>query len=521
MAHGPSRRTLLQGALAGLAAGGLAGCGAPQLSLPKSAATGTAARGGTLRIARPAASAAETLDSASSLSAYEYLGAIYNRLVKLDVKGKTVPDLATEWSSNSDATQWTFTLRAGVTFHNGKPLTAADVRYTIAHILDPETASPQAGTLSTMIGPKEVEAVNDRTVRFRLKTPNAEFPSLLTAYQCYIIPEGSAKTIGSSGIGTGPFRLESYRAAGAGAVVANENYFDGRPVLDRIEFFSIQDTSARVNSLLSSQVDLLAQTNMDDATARVVMGSRGATVARVPNAQWYTIPMLATSKEFKDPLVRQAMKLASDSDTLLQTAIQGTGSGGWDNPVPPNLEARAPGHRPYDPDQARALLKKAGLDGLQLPIYTSAYEPNLTPIAVAYAEQARKAGIDLKITSVSSDSYYTAVWMKKPLMVSYWYTGRPVDQLLNQIFRSGSSYNESALSDTRLDQVLDAARADTNEQSRRAKYQDAQQMIVDNGADMTPIFGDRIVGLSDRVVNYQEYGFEFDYFNIGLSGSGS
>lgn len=516
MSHTVSRRTLLQGALAGLAVGGLAGCGAPELDVPKSAARGAAAQGGTLRIARPAASAAETLDPASSLSAYEYLGAIYNRLVKLDPEGNTIPDLATEWSSSSDATQWLFKLRTGVTFHDGRPLTARDVRYTVQHILDPDTASPQAGTLSTMIGPNRVDAVDDSTVRFRLKTPNAEFPSLLTAYQCYIIPDGSADTIGSTGIGTGPFRLDSYRPAGAGSVVANEDYFDGRAVLDRIEFFSIQDTSARVNSLLSSQVDLLSQTNMDDATARVVIGSRGTTVARVPNAQWYTMPMLATSKEFKDPVVRKAMKLAYDSDTLLQTAIQGTGSGGWDNPVPPTMAARAPGQRPYDPDQARALLKRAGRDGFRVPIYTSAYEPNLTPIAVAYAEQMRKVGVDLRITNVSADSYYTTVWMSKPLMVSYWYTGRPVDQLLNQIFRSGSSYNESAWSNKRFDQMLNSARADTNDESRRAKYQDAQQIIVDDGADMTPIFGDRIVGLSDRVVNYKEYGFEFDYLNIGL-----
>ncbi|MDN5761805.1 MAG: ABC transporter substrate-binding protein [Microlunatus sp.] len=516
MAQLVTRRTLLQGAVAGLAVGGLAGCGAPPLTLPESAARGEPALGGTMRIARPAASAAETLDPASSLSAYEYLGALYNRLVKLDIKGNTIPDLAAEWSTNSDATQWVFKLRAGVSFHNGQPFTARDVRYTILHILDPDTASPQAETLLTMIGPNRVDAVDDQTVRFRLKTPNAEFPSLLTAYQCYIIPQGSAATIGSTGIGTGPFRLDSYRPAGAGSVVVNEDYFDGRPVLDRIEFFAIQDTSARVNSLLSSQVDLLSQTNMDDATARVVIGSRGTTVARVPDAQWYTIPMLATSKEFKDPTVRRAMKLCYDSETLLQTAIQGTGSGGWDNPVPPTMAARAPGQRPYDPDRARALLKRAGKDGLQVAIYTSAYEPNLTPIAIAYAEQARKAGIDLKITSVSADSYYTSVWMSKPLMVSYWYTGRPVDQLLNQVFRSGSSYNESAWSNKRFDQVLDSARADTNETSRRAKYQDAQQIIVDDGADMTPIFGDRIVGLSDRVVNYDEYGFEFDYLNIGL-----
>lgn len=101
-------------------------------------------------------------------------------------------------------------------------------------------------------------------------------------------------------------------------------------------------------------------------------------------------------------------------------------------------------------------------------------------------------------------------------MMGYWATGRPIDQLLNQIFRSGSSYNESAWSNEQFDDLLDSARADTNDESRLAKYQDAQRLIIDDGACLTPVFGDRLVGLSSDVVNYDEFGFEFDYLNIGL-----
>lgn len=125
-----------------------------------------------MRIARPAASSAETLDPASSLSAYEYLGALYNRVVKLDHDGETVPDLATEWSANADATAWTFTLRSGVRFHNGQPLTSRDVRYTYNHILDPDTASPQAGALELI---DSMDAVDETTIRFVLSTPTQNF----------------------------------------------------------------------------------------------------------------------------------------------------------------------------------------------------------------------------------------------------------------------------------------------------------------------------------------------------------
>ncbi|GAB2969711.1 ABC transporter substrate-binding protein [Frigoribacterium salinisoli] len=516
----PSRRAVLAGAagLAGLGLLTLAGCAPDRRTptIPEAAATGAAARGGRLRIARPAASAAETLDSASSLSAYEYLGALYNRLVKLDEAGVTVPDLAAEWSATPDGRVWTFELRSGVRFHDGRRFTAADAIYSIEHILDPETASPQGEVLAAMIGPGSMSAPDPMTLRIELLTANAEFPSLLTAYQCYIIPEGSAGEIGRTGIGTGPFRLSSFEPAGTGSIEAFDDHFAGRPVLDGIDFYSIQDTTARVNALLAGQIDLISQTNLDYATAQVVSASSTATVARSANAQWYTIPMLFTSDEFSDPRVRQAMKLAYDPQTIVDTALQGTGSPGWDNPVPPTQAVFLDEQREHDPDKARFLLKEAGREGFRTEIFTSSYESVFTPMAVAYRDAVKEAGIDLVVRNASSDSYYTQIWMQEPLMVSYWFTGRPIDQLLNQIFRTGSSYNESAWSNPTFDGLLDSARAEMNDDRRRMLYQDAQRVVVEDSADMTPMFGDRLVGLSREVVNYREHGFEFDYLSIGL-----
>ncbi|MFJ5145290.1 ABC transporter substrate-binding protein [Curtobacterium sp. NPDC088465] len=520
--RGPSRRTLLTGAagLAGLGLLTLTGCSsgaaAGTAALPEAAVTGATRAGGRLRVARPAASAAETLDSASSLSAYEYLGALYNRLVRLDEQGTTVPDLAEEWSANADGTEWTFRLRRGVRFHDGARFTADDAIASIRHILDEATASPQAGVLGEVMDASSMTAVDPYTLRFALTKPNAEFPSLLTAYQCYIVPAGAVADIGRTGIGTGPFRLSSFTPAGAGSVEAFEDHFAGRPTLDGIDFFSVQDTTARVNALLAGQVDLISQTNLDFATARVVAASDRATIARSTNAQWYTIPMLATSDEFADPRVRQAMKLAYDPRTIVDTALQGTGAPGWDNPVPPQLAAFVDEHREHDPDKARALLRAAGAEGLRTSIYTSSYESVFTPLAVAYRDAVADAGIRLTIRNASADSYYTQIWMQKPLMVSYWFTGRPIDQLLNQIFRTGSSYNESAWSNPTFDTLLDDARAEMDDAKRRTLYQDAQRLVVEDGADMTPMFGDRLVGLSRDVVNYSEYGFEFDWLRIGL-----
>ena len=481
-----------------------------------SGATGATKPGGVLRIARPPASTVETLDPASSLSAYEYLGALYNRLVKQDEKGGVAPDLAASWSVSTDQMTWTFVLRDGVQFHNGKSFTSADAVYTLQHILDPATKSPQAGVLSPFLDSSGVTAKDAKTLVVTLKSPNAEFVSLLMNYNCYVIPTGSAATIGTSGIGTGPFSLVSFTAAGKGSVKANPNYFGGAPKVASIEFTAIADVQARVNALLAQQVDLVAQTNLDFATAKTVTASGTATTATVKNAAWYVMPMLYTAKPFTDLKVRQAFKMAYDPKEVMDLSIHGLGTVANNNPVPPTDPNYLDYAVPHDPDKAKSLLGQAGISGSQ-QLFTSSYEPVMSILAQAYQSSAKSSGLDISIQTAAADSYYTDVWIKKPFCVSYWYTGRPIDQLLNQIFRTGSSYNESLWSDTSFDKILDSARKEADAGKRKQYYQDAQKILVDSSASIVPFFADRIIGLSKKVVNYKEFGFEFDYVNIGFS----
>lgn len=517
------RRTMLRmaaaGALAATGLGALSGCSAEgPVALPEDAATGDPARGGRLRIARPANSKAETLDPAASLSAYEYLGALYNRLVRLNEGGQPVPDLAEDWDVTPDALRWTFRMRDGVRFHDGRACTSRDAAFTLAHILDPDIGSPQAGVLNTVMSVGGISAPDPTTLVVELDAPHSDLPSLLTAYQCYVVPDDSTLAeMQTSGNGTGPFKLSSFRPGGRGTIEAVDDHFAGRPVLDGIDFFSIQDTQARVNALMAKQIDLISQTNLDFATAQVVAASSAATIARVRNGQWYTIPTLATSADFADVRVRQALKLAYDPQRILEVAVQGAGTIGNDNPVVPTDATHLDAPHVRDPERAKALLAEAGFpDGLDFELSTSALDPVFTPMAVSFSNAIAEAGFRARVRNESADSYYTQVWMVKPAMVTYWYTGRPVDQLLNQIFRSGSSYNESAWANPQFDSVLDAARAEVDPDRRVQHYRDAQELIITQGATITPIFADRLVGISREVLNYHEFGFEFDYLRIGL-----
>ncbi|MCW2912628.1 MAG: peptide transporter binding protein [Actinomycetia bacterium] len=515
---GLSRRGVL-GAGLGLAATSLlAACGGGSGTSTAAAkgATGVARKGGTLRIGRPPASSAETLDPASSLSAYEYLGALYNRLVKSGADGSSQPDLAQSWESDKTASTWTFHLRQGVTFHDGKAFTSKDAAYTIQHMLDKKTASPQAGVLSGFVDPAGLRTPDDHTLVVTLKQPHAEFPSLLTNYNCYVIPDGSAATIGRTGIGTGPFKLQSFTAAGKGVVVANKSYYEGAPNLDQIVFSSIADQQARLNALLADQVDLLAQTALDYASSKTVLASSKLTVVANKNATVNVLPMLSTAAPFTDVRVRQALKLAYDPASVLTTAAQGKGVVGHDNPVLPTDANYLNYSVTPDPGKAKSLLKAAGHEGLQIKLYTSSYQAGFTPLALAFADSVKQAGITANVTNAPADSYYTQVWMKRPLSVSYWYTGRPIDQLLGQFFLSGSDYNETAWKNPRFDGLIAAARKETDAAKRRALYQDAQKLGIDEGGLIVPFFSDRLTGMSKNVVNYAEHGFEFDYVHIGL-----
>jgi peptide/nickel transport system substrate-binding protein len=512
-----SRRSALLGGVAAMTAPWLlAGCGSSGGSTQAAAVTGTAQQGGTMHIARPPASDAETLDPASSLSAYEYLGALYSRLVKQAPDGTATADLATHWESTPDSLKWTFTLRDDVKFHDGKAFTSADAAYTLAHILDPATKSPQAGVLAPFLTKSGIATPDAKTLVVTLKSPNAEFVSLLMNYNCYVIPADSAATIGKTGIGTGPFQLVAFQAAGKGSVKANAGYFGGKPTLDAIEFTAIADVQARVNALLAGQVDLVAQTNLDYATSKTVAASSIATTATVKNAEWYVLPMLCTAAPFTDVKVRQAFKLAYQPQDVLDLAVHGRGTVANNNPVIPTDAYYLDYKVAPDPEQAKSLLQAAGLLTKGQDLYTSSYDSVLTPLALAYQASAKKAGVTVNVKTASADSYYTDVWIKKPMCASYWYTGRPIDQLLNQIFRANSSYNETLWSDATFASALDAARKEPDQAKRKQHYQDAQKILVDSSGSIVPFFADRTTGLSKKVVNYTEYGFEFDYQHIGF-----
>ncbi len=141
-----------------------------------------------------------------------------NRLVRPGASGEPSPDLAVSWSANDSATEWTFKLREGIKFHDGSDFDSGDVVALLNRIKDPELDSPVASVLAIM---ESVEAVDPSTVRISLSAPHADFPVLIMDYRIRMTPEGSGDTIGKTGIGTGPFILETLDPEGTTVLKAN------------------------------------------------------------------------------------------------------------------------------------------------------------------------------------------------------------------------------------------------------------------------------------------------------------
>src|SRR5687768_4302164 len=253
--RGASRRDVLAmltaGGMQAVLAGSIAG-------VATSAHAETPRKGGRIKVAGAASAVSDTLDPAKQSNHTDYIRGFtfYNGLTYLDGSLTPQPQLAEEFSTK-DAKTWVFKLRRGVTFHDGKPLTPADVVFSMMRHKNPAIAS-RAKVLADQI--EEVTATGPNEVTFRLVAPNADLPAILGTYHFHIVKDGT--TDFSAGIGTGPYKVKEFKPGVRSIAVRNENYWKtGRPYLDEIEFVGISDEIARVNALLAGELDLIVQVN--------------------------------------------------------------------------------------------------------------------------------------------------------------------------------------------------------------------------------------------------------------------
>ena len=454
--------------------------------------------GGTLQVAQAAVT--NTLDPALTTSSpdYAFTQITYDNLVWRTHDLSLKPMLATSWEPNEDLTAWTFHLREGVKFHHGKAFNADDVVFTFERILDPDTASVAGASLESI---SKIVKVDDYTVRFDVKSPNAFLPDSMSIVQARILPSDiDPDRFATEEFGTGPFINVEYLPNERAVFERNPDYWDeGLPYLDEVIFYYMPESETRAEALKAGSVDVYPE--LGAVSVESIKATPGAVVSEMASGQYLNMAMIETEPPFDNKLVRQAFQAATDRQMILEVAQFGLGVIGNDIPIPPtdpNYDATQE-IPPYDVEKAKRLLADAGYpDGLDVTLHTSSIGPGMIEMAVAFKESAAPAGIRVTIKRSPEDTYWSSVWMVEPFTCVQW-NERPPDQALSLVYLCGTAWNETSVCIPEMDELIIRARGERDFAQRKSTYAEVQRILIDDASRIIPVFRPVLVGLRDNV----------------------
>lgn len=422
----------------------------------------------------------------SVVEEYQLGFALFDGLVQVDEALTAQPMLAEAWEASRDLLQWTFRLREDVLFHHGTPLTAVDVVYTFTRILDPRVGSNFRNTLSFI---EMVEAIDDYTVRFVLKSPSAELPILLGAPQARIVAHDyDSETLDKKPSGSGPFLFVKDLPGDRVQLTRNPNYWlPDQPRLEAVELI-FMPYAQQISALQRDLVDVMLQVGMADVAT--LMEDTAIAVQNVAGGAYQSLVLRATTKPFQDVRVREALKYCVDRPALIREQLQNRGQVGNDHPVAPisAFHANLP-YRAYDPDHARSLLVAAGYrQGLKLDLITSTVRPGMIELALAFKEMAAPAGVDVDVIRTPPQVYWSDYAGRVPFHTGNWGFRPSIDETFMVAYHSLSKGNESHWRSPVLDDLIDRARGEADKAERQDLYHQAQQLIMNEGAVIIPYF---------------------------------
>lgn len=417
-----SRRSLISGfAATGLlfSAGGLAGCSSSNSPTANQTAGGEPKSGGTLTVGITGGTPGDTLDPNSGALNNPQAARchmLYNALVVLDVNAEIQYDLAESITPNSKATEWVIKLRQGVTFHNGKELTADDVIFTLQRILDPKKPLNAKSSLGP-IDVANIEKVDDLTIKLPYLSPYATLAEQMATYYYFLFIAPTDFDV-KNPVGTGAFVYESFTPMRQSKFTKNPNYWKkGLPHLDSVIITDFAENSAAINALTSGQLNAVpAITPTDILTLK---SAPTVKILRSASGAFTPFTMRVDQAPFDDVRVRQAMRLMVDRPQLISNALGGEATPGSDvfSPYDPCFDASL--ERQQDIPQAKSLLKAAGHDGLTIELTTTDIH-QFNDMAQVFAQNAAKAGVTVKLSKLDTATYYGPQYHKWLFAFQYW-----------------------------------------------------------------------------------------------------
>ncbi|GGX56964.1 ABC transporter substrate-binding protein [Streptomyces fructofermentans] len=494
--HTGLRRRGFLTAASGLGALALAGCGGSRGDSGGASGGGTPRRGGRLRAAFAGGGAGETLDPhrASLFADVARAKALYDKLADYGDDLSARPRLASSWEARPGLDRWKVSLRRAE-FHDGRPVTARDVLYSYRRIADPAGAFRAKASLEP-VDLDASRAVDARTVEFVLKRPTAEFPNVLASFGAYIVPEG-ARDLDRAPVGSGPFRLVSFAPGRTAVLRRNDDYWDGAPYLDELEFLVADEESARVNALLGGQVEYAHELN--PATARAHEGRGRIEIVRLRNSAMQAFAMKTDRAPFDDPRVRRAFFLIADRQELVDGALSGAGVVGNDL-FGKGCEFYADDlpQRTQDLDRARSLLEEAGASDLRVTLDTSSVAAGFTEAAGIFRDQAAGAGVTVEVRTGGKDSYWADV-LDSGTLCCYRSGAMPIESHISQRLLTDSTTNATKWAHKDFDALYRQAQATKDDEERAALFGRMQRRLYAEGGFLVWGFADWIIGTAPSV----------------------
>jgi peptide/nickel transport system substrate-binding protein len=487
-----SRRGLLA---SGAAAGVLAATGMPVRAQQK---------GGTLRLGIAGANTSDSWDARTHSDSYMIMaahGAVFDCLTEISASGELVGELAESWEATPDAKVWTFKLRTGVEFHNGKAFGADDVIASLNMHTAEGAKSAAKPIVSSIV---EMKKLGEHELQLTLKAGNADFPFLLSDYHICMYPAGQIEEAVAKGIGTGLYKVEAFDP-GVRTLLSrvDSHYKDGKAGwFDGVEIIAINDASARMNALMTGQVD--AVNRVDFKTESLLKANPMVTISEVTGNQHFTFPMLTGLSPFDNVKVRQALKHSVDRQEMVDKVLQGHGAVGNDNPIGPANQYFASDmpQNEYDPEKAKHLIKEAGLDGLQVDLSASnAAFGGAVDAALLYQASAKGAGIDINVVQEPADGYWSNVWLKKAWCACYWSGRATEDWMFSSAYETGVPWNDTGWENARFQELLLSARAELDTAKRKDQYTEMQMLISKEGGTVIPMYANYVDAHSTKLAN--------------------
>jgi peptide/nickel transport system substrate-binding protein len=334
----------------------------------------------------------------------------------------------------------------------------------------------------------------------------------MSDYHILMYPAGQIEEAIAKGIGTGLYQVQSFEPGVRMVATRYPNHYKGEEAgwFDEIEYIAINDSTARMNALLTGQVDAINR--IDFKTEALLRANPMIRIQEVTGNQHYTFPMLTNVDPFSDVNVRRALKYGINRQELVDKILQGHGLAASDTPIGPANQYYHAEMEPltYDPDKAKFYLKEAGLTSLDIDLNVSDAAFNgAVDSAQLYQASAKSGGININVVQEPADGYWSNVWLKKPFCASY-FSGRATeDWMFATAYEAGVPWNDSqwdSEDSARFQELLLSARAELDSNKRREQYHEMQQILRDDGGVIIPMFANYVQAVSNKVASPDKVG---------------